>query len=126
MATKEDILDAIGNMTVMELKELLDEFEERFDVTAAAPVAAVVAAPAGGDGGEAAEEKVEFDVVLTAAGDQKIKVIKEVRSLTNLGLKDAKELVDSAPSAVLEAATKDDAEKAKEALAAAVGSVVAK
>ena len=117
MATKEEILDAIGEMTVLELKDLLDDFEEKFGVTAAAPIAAVAAAPAGGDGGgEAAEEKDEFDVVLTGIGDQKIQVIKEVRSLTNLGLKDAKELVDSAPKAVLEGASKDDAEKAKEAL----------
>jgi large subunit ribosomal protein L7/L12 len=114
MATKEDILDAIGNMTVLELKELLDEFEERFDVTAAAPVAVAAAAPAGGGAGAAAEEeKDEFDVVLSAAGEKKINVIKEVRSLTNLGLKDAKELVDSAPKAVLEGVSKEDAEKAK-------------
>lgn len=122
--TNDEILDAIGEKTVIELKELLDGFEEKFDVTAAAPVAAMAAAPAGGDGGgEAAEEQDEFDVVLTAAGDQKIQVIKEVRSLTNLGLKDAKELVDGAPSAVLEGASKEDAEKAKESLEAAGGSV---
>ena len=124
MATKEEILDAIGGMTVIELKELLDEFEERFDVTAAAPVAAVAAAPAGGDaGGDGADEKDEFDVVLTGAGDAKIQVIKEVRALTNLGLKDAKELVDGAPNTVLEGASKEDAEKAKEALEGAGGSV---
>ena len=124
MATKEDILDAIANMSVLELSELLKEFEEKFGVTAAAPAAAVAAAPAGGGGGEAAaEEKDEFDVVLTAAGDKKIQVIKEVRSLTSLGLKEAKDLVDGAPNTVLEKATKEDAEKAKEALEAAGGSV---
>ena len=90
MATKEEILDAIGSMSVLELSELLKEFEEKFDVTAAAPVAAVAAAPAAGDGdGAADEEKDSFDVVLTAAGDKKIQVIKEVRGLANLGLKEA-------------------------------------
>ena len=123
MATKEEILDAIGEMSVLELSELLKEFEDRFDVTAAAPVAAVVAAPVAGDGGEEADEKDSFDVVLTGAGDKKIQVIKEVRSLTNLGLKDAKELVDGAPNSVLEGASKEDAEKAKEALVGAGASV---
>ena len=123
MATKEEILDAIGEMSVLELSELLKEFEDRFDVTAAAPVAAVVAAPAAGDSGEEADEKDSFDVVLTGAGDKKIQVIKEVRSLTNLGLKDAKELVDGAPNSVLEGASKEDAEKAKEALERAGASV---
>ena len=123
MATKEEILDAIGEMSVLELSELLKEFEDRFDVTAAAPVAAVVAAPVAGDGGEEADEKDSFDVVLTGAGDKKIQVIKEVRSLTNLGLKDAKELVDGAPNSVLEGASKEDAEKAKEALEGAGASV---
>ena len=116
MATKNEILDAIGEMSVLELNELLKEFEDRFDVTAAAPVAAVVAAPAAGDSGEEADEKDSFDVVLTGTGDKKIQVIKEVRSITNLGLKDAKELVDGAPNSVLEGASKEDAEKAKEAL----------
>ena len=116
MATKEEILDAIGEMSVLELSSLLKEFEDRFDVTAAAPVAAVVAAPAAGDSGGEADEKDSFDVVLTGTGDKKIQVIKEVRSLTNLGLKDAKELVDGAPNSVLEGASKEDAEKAKEAL----------
>jgi len=115
--TKDDILDAIANMTVLELSELLKDFEEKFGVTAAAPVAAF-AGPmpggAGGDGGGAAEEeKDEFDVVLAAAGDKKIQVIKEVRALTNLGLKEAKDLVDSAPKPVLEHVSKEDAEKAK-------------
>ncbi len=124
MATKEEILDAIGSMTVLELSELLKDFEEKFGVTAAAPVAAVAAAPAGGgDSGADEEEKDEFDVVLTAAGDKKIQVIKEVRGLTGLGLKEAKELVDGAPSTILEGASKDDAEKAKEALEAAGGAV---
>ena len=98
MPTKEDILDSIANMTVLELSELLKDFEEKFGVTAAAPVAVAAAAPAGGGGAaEAEEEKDEFDVVLTEAGDKKIQVIKEVRALTNLGLKEAKDLVDGAP-----------------------------
>lgn len=123
MATKEEILDAIANMTVLELSELLSDFEEKFGVTAAAPVA--VAAAGGGGGGEAAdeEEQTEFEVVLTGAGDKKIGVIKEVRALTSLGLKEAKELVDGAPSTVLENASKEDAEKAKEAIEGAGGSV---
>ena len=123
MATKEEILDAIGEMSVLELSELLKEFEDRFDVTAAAPVAAVAAVPAAGDSGEEADEKGSFDVVLTGTGEKKIQVIKEVRSLTNLGLKDAKELVDGAPNSVLEGASKEDAEKAKEALEGAGASV---
>ena len=123
MATKEEILDAIAEMSVLELSELLKEFEEKFGVTAAAPVA-VAAAPAGGGGDAAAEdEKDEFDVVLVDAGSGKIGVIKEVRALTNLGLKEAKDLVDGAPSTVLEKASKDDAAKAKEQIEAAGGSV---
>jgi large subunit ribosomal protein L7/L12 len=124
MATKEEILDAISNMTVLELSELLKEFEERFGVTAAAPVA-VVGAMGGAEGGEAAavEEQDEFDVILTGAGDKKIQVIKEVRALTNLGLKEAKDLVDSAPKAVLEKVSKEDAQKAKEVLEGAGGTV---
>ena len=112
--TKDEILDAISSMTVLELSELLSAFEEKFGVTAAAPVAAAAAAPAGG-GAEApaAEEKDEFDVVLSAAGEKKIQVIKVVRELTNLGLKEAKDLVDAAPKAVLERASKDDADKAQ-------------
>jgi large subunit ribosomal protein L7/L12 len=124
MATKEEILDGISSMTVLELSELLKEFEERFGVTAAAPVA--VAAPASGGGAEAApaeEEQDEFDVVLTAAGDKKIQVIKEVRALTNLGLKEAKDLVDGAPKPVLEKVSKEDAEKAKAQLETAGASV---
>jgi large subunit ribosomal protein L7/L12 len=127
MATKEDILDAIANMTVLELSELLKDFEEKFGVTAAAPVAVAAvpgaAATGGAEGGAGEEEKDEFDVVLTAAGDKKIQVIKEVRGLTSLGLKEAKDLVDGAPKVVLEKVSKDDAEKAKEAIEGAGGSV---
>ena len=125
MATKEEILDAIASMTVLELSELLKEFEERFGVTAAAPVAvAGVAAPAGGgEGGAGAEEQDEFDVILASAGDKKIQVIKEVRALTSLGLKEAKDLVDGAPKPVLEKVSKDDANKAKEALEGAGATV---
>ena len=125
MATKEEILDSIAEMSVLDLSELLKDFEEKFGVTAAAPVA-VAAAPGPGGGGaaaEEAEEQDEFDVVLTAAGDKKIQVIKEVRALTNLGLKDAKDLVDGAPKAVLEKVSKEDAEKAKAQLEEAGGSV---
>ena len=129
MATKEEILDSIANMTVLELSELLKEFEEKFRVTAAAPVA-VAAGPVaagGGDGAAAAEEEQdEFDVVLAAAGDKKIQVIKEVRSLTNLGLKEAKDLVDNAPKPVLEKVSKEDAQKAKEALEGAGATVEVK
>ena len=124
MATKEEILDSISALTVLELKDLLDAFEERFGVTAAAPVAVAAAAPAGG-GGEAAvaEEQDEFDVVLTEAGAQKIQVIKVVRELTSLGLKEAKDLVDGAPKPVLEKATKEAAEAAKAKIEEAGGSV---
>jgi large subunit ribosomal protein L7/L12 len=120
--TNDEIIDAIAEKSVLELSELLTAFEDKFGVTAAAPAAAVAAAPADG-GGAAEEEKDSFDVVLTAAGDKKIQVIKEVRTLTNLGLKEAKELVDGAPNAVLEGVAKDEAEKAKEAIEAAGGSV---
>ncbi len=124
MATKEEILDAIAGMSVLELSELLKDFEEKFGVTAAAPVAVAAAAPAGGGGDAAAEdEKDEFDVVLVDAGAQKIGVIKEVRALTNLGLKEAKDLVDNAPKPILEKASKADAEKAKEALEGAGATV---
>jgi large subunit ribosomal protein L7/L12 len=122
MATKEEILDAIANMTVIELKELLDAFEEKFEVTAAAPVA-VAAAGAPAAAAEAVEEQDEFDVVLTGAGAQKIQVIKAVRELTSLGLKEAKDLVDSAPKAVLEKADKAAAEAAKAKLEEAGASV---
>ena len=117
MATKEEILDSISEMTVLELSELLKEFEERFDVTAAAPAAVAVAAPAG-ESAEAEEAQDSFNVVLAGVGDKKIQVIKEVRSLTSLGLKEAKELVDNAPKAVLEGLSKEDADKAKVALEA--------
>ncbi len=122
--SKEEILDAIANMSVLELSELLTEFEEKFGVTAAAPVAVAAAgAPAGGGEAAAEEEKDEFDVVLTAAGDKKIQVIKAVRELTSLGLKEAKELVEGAPKPVLEGANKDDAEAAKTKIEEAGGSV---
>jgi len=113
----DDLLESFKEMTLLELSEFVKKFEEEFDVTAAAPVA-VAAAPAagGGAGAEAAEEKDAFDVILTDAGDKKIQVIKEVRALTNLGLKEAKDLVDGAPKPVLEGANKETAEKAKEAL----------
>ncbi|MGH9292926.1 MAG: 50S ribosomal protein L7/L12 [Acidimicrobiales bacterium] len=125
MATTEQILDDIAAMTVLELSELLKQFEERFGVTAAAPVAVAVAPGAGAPGEAAAaeEEQDEFDVVLTAAGDKKIQVIKEVRALTSLGLKEAKDLVDSAPKPVLERVSKEDAEKAKAQLESAGASV---
>ena len=123
--TTEELLSVFEEMTVLELKEFLDAFEEKFDVTAAAPRAvAAVAAPGVGDGAAAAvEEKDEFDVVLTAAGGEKIKVIKEVRGLTSLGLKEAKDLVDSAPKAILEGVDKETAEKAKATLEGAGASV---
>ena len=126
MATKEEILDSIAGMSVLELSELLKDFEEKFGVTAAAPVAVAGAAPAGGGGdagGAAEEEKDEFDVILTGAGDKKIQVIKEVRALTNLGLKEAKDLVDGAPKPVLENVDKAAAEKAKEQLEGAGATV---
>jgi large subunit ribosomal protein L7/L12 len=127
MATKEEILDSIGALTVLELKELLDAFEERFGVTAAAPVAVAAAAPAGGGAAAAeVEEKDEFDVILTGAGAQKIQVIKAVRELTSLGLKEAKDLVDGAPKPVLEKANKEAAEAAKAKLEDAGASVEVK
>jgi len=116
MATmsKTELLDVFKNMTVLELNEFLKAFEDEFGVTAAAPVAiAAVGAPAAGGGEAAAEEQDEFDVVLEAAGDKKIQVIKVVRELTSLGLKEAKDLVDGAPKPVLEKVSKEDAEKAK-------------
>ena len=125
--TKEQILDGIAELSVIELSELLKEFEEKFGVTAAAPVAAAAPAAAGGGAGaDAAEEKSDFDVVLISGGEKKIQVIKEVRTLTNLGLKEAKDLVDSAPKAVLEKVSKADADKAKAALEAAGATVEVK
>jgi large subunit ribosomal protein L7/L12 len=117
--TKDELLDVFKNMTVLELNEFLKAFEDEFGVTAAAPVAVAAGPVAGGEAPAAAEEQDEFDVVLTAAGDKKIQVIKEVRALTTLGLKEAKDLVDNAPKPVLEKATKEDAEKAKAQLEAA-------
>ena len=129
--TKDQILDGIAELSVIQLSELLKDFEERFGVTAAAPVAVAAAAPAAGvdAGAGVEEEKSEFDVVLTGAGDKKIQVIKEVRALTSLGLKEAKDLVESAaeaPAPVLEKVNKDDADKAKAALEAAGATVEVK
>ena len=109
--SKDDILSAIEEMSVMDLVELISAIEEKFGVTAAAAVAATPAAAAGGDAGEAAEEKDDFDVVLTAAGDQKVQVIKAVRAITGLGLKEAKDLVDGAPNTLKEGVAKADAEE---------------
>ena len=123
--TTDELISVFEEMTVLELKEFLDAFEEKFEVTAAAPVAMAAAPAAAGDGGAAAaaEEKDEFDVVLVSAGAQKIQVIKEVRGLTSLGLKEAKDLVDGAPANVLEAVEKEVADKAKEVLEAAGATV---
>jgi len=122
----DQLLDEIGNMTVLELSEFVKSFEEKFGVTAAVPMAAAPAAAGGGGapgGAEAAEEQDEFDVVLTGAGEKKIQVIKEVRALTNLGLKEAKDLVDGAPKPVLEKVNKEAADKAKAQLEGAGASV---
>ena len=125
--TTEELIDAFKELTLIELSEFVKAFEETFDVTAAAPAAAVVAAAPGAAGEAAAEEeKDEFDVILEAAGDKKIQVIKEVRALTSLGLKEAKDLVDSAPKAVLEGVNKETAEKAKAQLEGAGASVTLK
>jgi large subunit ribosomal protein L7/L12 len=126
--SKDDILEGIANLTVIELKELLDAFEEKFGVTAAAPVAvaAVAAGGAAAGGAAAEEEKDEFDVILADGGAQKIQVIKVVRELTSLGLKEAKDLVDGAPKPVLEKVSKDDAAKAKAKLEEAGGKVEVK
>jgi len=124
----DELLDAFKEMTLLELSEFVKQFEDTFDVTAAAPVA-MAAAPAGPGGAapaEAAEEKDEFDVILEAAGDKKIQVIKEVRSLTSLGLKEAKDLVDGTPKPVLEKVTKEAADKAKAALEGAGATVTVK
>jgi len=121
----DELITVFEGMTVLELMEFLDAFEEKFEVTAAAPMAVAAAPAAGGDGGAAAaaEEKDEFDVVLVSSGAQKIQVIKEVRGLTSLGLKEAKDLVDGAPANVLEAVEKEVADKAKEVLEAAGATV---
>ena len=121
--TTEELLSIFEEMSVLELKEFLDAFEEKFDVTAAAPVAVAAAPAGGGDGGGSDEEKDSFNVVLAEAGGQKIQVIKEVRGLTSLGLKEAKELVDGAPSDILTGVSKEEAEKAKEALEGAGATV---
>jgi large subunit ribosomal protein L7/L12 len=121
--TTEELLEAFKEMTIIELSEFVKTFEETFEVTAAA---VAVAGPAGGAGEAAVEEKTDFDVILEAAGDKKIAVIKEVRALTSLGLKEAKDLVDAAPKAVLEGANKEAAEKAKEVLEAAGARVTIK
>ncbi|MCL6091591.1 MAG: 50S ribosomal protein L7/L12 [Actinobacteria bacterium] len=123
--SKDEILDAISELSVLELSELLKSFEERFGVTAAAPVvaAAGLAPAAAAPEAAAVEEQDEFDVVLTGAGDKKIQVIKEVRALTNLGLKEAKDLVDGAPKTVLEKVSKEDADKAKAQLEGAGATV---
>jgi large subunit ribosomal protein L7/L12 len=126
MATKAEILDSIAGMTVLELSELLKEFEEKFGVTAAAPMAVAAAGGGGGGAAEAApveDEQDEFDVILADVGAQKIPVIKEVRALTNLGLKEAKDLVDGAPKPVLEKVSKEEAEKAKAQLEGAGATV---
>jgi large subunit ribosomal protein L7/L12 len=123
----DDLLEQFKEMTLLELSEFIKQFEETFDVTAAAAAPVMMAAPGGGGGGEAAaEEQDEFDVVLTGAGDKKIQVIKEVRALTSLGLKEAKDLLDGAPQPVLEKVTKEAAESAKEALEGAGASVEVK
>jgi len=122
-----DLLDAFKEMTLIELSEFVKEFEETFDVTAAAPVAAAAAPAAGGAaGGDDAAEQDEFDVILEGAGEKKIQVIKEVRTITGLGLKEAKDLVEGAPKPVLEKANKEAADKAKDALEAAGASVTVK
>jgi large subunit ribosomal protein L7/L12 len=125
--TTDQLIEAFKELSLIELSDFVKKFEEVFEVTAAAPVAVAAAAPAGGAaGGDAAEEKDSFDVVLESAGDQKIAVIKEVRALTNLGLGEAKAVVDGAPATVLEGANKDTAEKAKAALEAAGAKVTLK
>ncbi len=122
--TKEDVVEFIANMTVLDLSELVKELEEKFGVSAAAPMAMAMAAPVAGEA--AAEEQTEFDVVLEAAGDKKIAVIKEVRAITGLGLKEAKALVDGAPKAVKEGIVKEEAEKVKEQLESAGAQVTVK
>ncbi len=124
-ATKEDVVSFIDNMTVLEMSEFVKELEDKYGVTAAAPAVAV-AAPAAGGGDAATEEKTEFDVVLTAAGDKKIQVIKEIRTITGLGLKDAKDLVEAAPKAIKEGVKKEEAEEIKKKVEEAGGTVEVK
>jgi len=121
--TKDDVVDFISNMSVLELSEFIKELEEKFGVSAAAPVAAAAAGAAPAEAAAPAEEKTEFDAVLAAAGDQKIKVIKEIRAITSLGLKEAKELVESAPQPIKEGVTKEEAEEIKKKIEAVGGSV---
>ncbi|QJC22321.1 50S ribosomal protein L7/L12 [Arcanobacterium buesumense] len=124
--TAEELIEAFKELTLVELNDFVKKFEEEFDVEAAAPVAVAAAAPAAGGAAEAAEEKDEFDVILESAGDKKIAVIKEVRALTSLGLKEAKDLVDGAPKPILEGVNKETAEKAKEQLEGAGATVTLK
>jgi large subunit ribosomal protein L7/L12 len=122
--TKDDVVEFISNMSVLELSEFIKELEEKFGVSAAAPVAVAAAGAAPADAGAApAEEKTEFDVVLASAGDQKIKVIKEIRAITSLGLKEAKDLVESAPQPIKEGVSKEEAQEIKEKIEAVGGSV---
>jgi len=121
--TKDDVIEFIANMSVLELSELIKELEEKFGVSAAAPVAFAAAGPAADAGAAAVEEKTEFDVILSSAGDQKIKVIKEVRAITNLGLKEAKELVEGAPQPLKEGVTKEEAADIKAKIEAVGGAV---
>ncbi|MEA2083186.1 MAG: 50S ribosomal protein L7/L12 [Thermodesulfobacteriota bacterium] len=121
--TKEDVIEFISNMSVLELSELIKEMEEKFGVSAAAPVAMAMGPAAGDAGGDAAEEKTEFDAVLAAIGDKKIQVIKEVRAITSLGLKEAKQLVDDAPQPIKEGVSKDEAEEIKSKIEAVGGTV---
>ncbi|QBQ54652.1 50S ribosomal protein L7/L12 [Nitrosococcus wardiae] len=124
--TKEEILETISNMTVMDVVELIEAMEEKFGVSAAAPVAAVAAPAAGAEAGAAAEEKTEFDVVMASFGSNKVQVIKAVRGITGLGLKEAKDLVEGAPSAIKEGISKDEAEEIKKQLEEAGASVEVK
>jgi large subunit ribosomal protein L7/L12 len=121
--TKEDVIEFISGMSVLELSELITELEDKFGVSAAAPVAVAGVVAAGGDAAAAAEEKTEFDVILTSVGEKKIGVIKEVRAVTSLGLKEAKEMVESAPAPIKEGVSKDEAEEIKTKIEAAGGSV---
>ena len=121
--TKDDVIEFISNMSVLELSELVKEMEDKFGVSAAAPVAVAAAGPVAGDQGGAAEEKTEFDAVLTSAGDKKIGVIKEVRAITALGLQEAKALVESAPAPIKEAVSKEEAEEIKAKIEGAGGTV---
>ncbi|MCF8721749.1 50S ribosomal protein L7/L12 [Nitrospina gracilis] len=121
--TKEDVISFIDNMTVLEMSEFVKELEDKYGVTAAAPAMMAMPAGAGGDAGAAAEEKTEFDVILAAAGDKKIQVIKEVRGITGLGLKDAKDLVEAAPKPIKEGVKKEEAEEIKKKIEEAGGTV---